>query len=329
MILNTDQLRTLGDVHLGKHFSTGVPMHRRGEREEMVWEQFENELMVPHTKVMVQPGDLFNEFAVPEAVVLRAAGIVKRAAWKNPDTLYIFYRGNHDASRDKDKNSSFDVFQELLMLVPNVLVLTEVVLYPHDGKLYGFMPWHPFKSSTELAMQLLDMMKEGEQLDAAFCHCEIKSYGGTDDNLIPIPVLKHRTKLVYTGHIHQPQTFEQDGVEVVVTGSMQPYAHGEDLEDKWYKTVTFADMLLNPAAPECFKNVNLRVLVADGEVPPEIDCLSLTTKKVTQVEEGEVEEVQLESFDMNALFRMTLIEHAVGQVVSDKILNKFAERQHG
>lgn len=325
-MLPNEQLRTLGDVHLGKNFSTGVPMHRRGEREEMVWEQFENELMVPATKVMVQPGDIFNEFAVPEAVVLRAASIVKRAAWKNPDTLYVFIRGNHDASRDRDKKSSFDVFQELMVSISNVLVLSEVSVYKAEDKLYGFMPWHPFKSSTELAMDLL--LKTDEMFDAVFCHCEIKSYGGTDENLIPIPVLKHRTKLVSTGHIHQPQVFEQDGVEVVVTGSMQPYAHGEDLEDKWYKTLPLADVLLDPAAPECFKNVNLRVLVTEGEVVPQIDCLSLTTKKVTAVEEGEVETVELEDFDMGALFRMTLASHRVGQSVSEKILNKFAEKQH-
>lgn len=319
--MSATELATLGDVHLGKKFRTGVPFDRIGEREELVWKQFEVELMSCTAKVHVQMGDLFNEFAVPEAVVLRAANLYRVAAVMNSGTTYVIIRGNHDAARDADKKSSFDVFKELLKGVKNVHVLTEVDRFLN----YGFLPWHPFKSSTELAMDLKSLPgMAGAELDAVFCHCDIQSFGGDDVNLIPINVLKHFTKKVYTGHIHLPQTFEQEGVTVVVTGSMQPYAHGEDAHSFWYKTLPFEEVAtLDPK----IRNMNYRVLIKDGDVVPQLDCLSLITKRVAEDEE-ERETVELDSFDMTALFRQALEENKVGKIVMDKILTQFLEKKN-
>lgn len=322
--------RYTGDVHLGRRFTNGVPLHRRGEREETMYLQLEHELTCTDRDIHIQPGDIFNEFSVPEAIVLRTAAIYKRAAKANPHVHYIILRGNHDAVRDADKRSSFDVFQELMAEVQNVHVISEVCLRIYGGKLYGFMPWHPFKSSTELAMELVAMLRGGERCHMVVTHCEIKSFGGSDDNLLPLNVLKHCTDLVMNGHIHQPQVYEAEGVTVLVTGSMQPYAHGEDVEDKMYRTLTLEEALA--LTPEEALGLNIRVLLRDGEVLPDIDCASLTSKKLVEgddrVEEGDIE-VEIESFDMTTLFKGTLDARGVSDKVQTELLNFFAEKKHG
>lgn len=327
-----DMVTTMGDVHLGRKFRNGVPLHRLNEREFLIWEDFRKQLLLADRPFHIQPGDIFNEFAVPEYVTLRAAMEYKEAAKQNPHVIYIVLRGNHDASRDADKASSFDLFQAILADVENVYVVSEVtVIRKHDMTL-GLMPWHPFKSSTELAHELLekrDHYLNGQMLDAVVTHCEIKSFGGTDDNLLPLNVLKHCTKLVYNGHIHQDQEYEAEGVTVVVTGSMQPYAHGEDTKDRWYKTMHLEDAL--KLTDEELKNLNLRVLLREGEVCPEFDCLSLVTKRIMDIseeEEGEQEQVELEDFDMDSLFKSSLNEHGVGNNVAAQILAKFAEKKN-
>lgn len=325
-----DELTVLGDVHLGRKFRTNVPLHRIGEREEMVWAQFEAELNSVTTPLLVQMGDLFESFSVEEAVVLRAFEIIKRAAERNPQTQFIFLRGNHDASRDTNKKSSFDVLAELFARGYNVRLMQEA----EANYLYYFLPWHPFKSANELL--------QGAAADAAardwgkhpvkgiFCHCDVKSYGGSEFNLVPTKLAAELgVQTIYTGHVHLPTTFEQDGVTVNVVGSMAPYAHGEDPDDTMYQTLSAEEVLEGDLAR--FKNVNLRVTYVE-QIPllPEIDCLSLSFKKLNQVEEGEEAdiEVSFENFDMQKLFQESLTKFLVGSEVSDKILQKFNERRN-
>lgn len=325
--------RYTGDVHLGRRFTNGVPLHRRGEREETMYLQLEHELMCVDRDIHIhiQPGDLFNEFSVGETIVLRTAAIYKRAARANPHVQYIVIRGNHDAVRDADKKSSFDVFQELMESEQNVHVFSEPTAKWINGRLYGFMPWHPFKSSTELAHEMLELSRKSQdKFSLVVTHCEIKSFGGTDENLLPLNVLKHCTSLVMNGHIHQPQVYEQEGVTVLVTGSMQPYAHGEDIEDKFYRTLTLGEAMA--LTPEEARGLNIRVLLKEGEVLPDIDCASLISKKMADWaedrEEGDIE-VQLDSFDMNTLFASSLAERGVGPKVASEILAFFSEKKHG
>ena len=51
-------LQLIGDVHAGKKFEAGVPLHRRGDRERMQIEQFRAELAAV-TGPVVQAGDIF------------------------------------------------------------------------------------------------------------------------------------------------------------------------------------------------------------------------------------------------------------------------------
>lgn len=323
-----DMITYMGDVHLGRRFRNGVPLHRLNERENMIWKQFEHDLLLADRPLHIQPGDIFNEFSVSEYVVWRAANAYKAAAKANPHVLYIILRGNHDAARDADKRSSFDLLKMILDDVENIVIASDPTVVFHHNMKIGLMPWHPFKSSTELAHEMIGKLHDTDwKYDAVVTHCEIKSFGGSDENLLPLNVLKHRTTLIYNGHIHQKQTYEAEGVEVIVTGSMQPYAHGEDTEGNFYKTMPLVDAVALPA--EDIKDINLRVLVSDGEVVPELDVLSLVVKKVQDVAEEEQQVVQLETFDMDALFQGTLAEHKVGASVAEQIMQKFQEKKNG
>lgn len=306
-----DDLTILGDVHLGKKFVTGVPKHRVGEREVSVWKDFENSVINCTTKYHVQVGDLFEAFIVPPEVVLRA---YEAYAVGNPNTLYFVLRGNHDASRDTNKASSFDLFTQMCEHLGNVIVIKdEVVQYSP----FAFIPWHPFNSAAEQAKQLA-----GKQYEIVFGHFDLESFGGSDHNLIPTKELVGVTPRIVTGHIHTPKVFEQDGIEVVVTGSMQPYSHGEDPEHKLYVSLT-----LDELKGQDLSNMNVRILLKEGEEMPEIDCLSLTFKKIDQEEPDDVGdiEVEFEDFNIENLFTSCLKDNQVGGSIADQINAKFRE----
>lgn len=309
---------TLGDVHLGRKFVTGVPKHRLGEREESVWTDFTKSVLGCTTPLHVQVGDLFDAFIVPPEVVLRAADIYKSA----PDNIkYIVYRGNHDASRDTDKKSSFDLFCELMKSTSNVFVVKEDPMITHNG--YGFIPWHPFRSAKEQAELLKAKLAPDEKLDTVFGHFDLESFGGSEFNVLPAATLGSYTGRVVTGHIHTPSTTRIGTLEVVVTGSMQPYSHGEDKEEKFYVTRKCAEVVKDPTA---YKHLNLRVIMGpEDELPEDIDCLSLILKRETTQLVPEEIEVEFEDFNISTLLANCLAEQGVVGDVAQKVSAKFAE----
>jgi DNA repair exonuclease SbcCD nuclease subunit len=326
----------MGDVHLGRKFVEFVPLHRRGHRERMVMADFKAKLAECTSNLFVQVGDLFDAFVVDEAVVLEAALAVREEAKKNPQRYYVFYRGNHDASKDANRASSFDVFAELMHGFNRVYVMkTPEVLYLPSNQMFGFIPWSPWKSSTELAYDLLEyarplMQTKGvEKLDTVFGHWDVDSFGGDDRNLVPTAMLSKITSKIVTGHVHTPTAFVRDGVEVTVTGSMQPYSHGEDPVGLYYKTIPFETYQnYGPTELGWCRNLNLRILVKDGEEPEPCDCLSFRTKKVTEKAEADEAadlDVRIEDFNMDNLFRETLNGREVKASVQDQIMDKWQE----
>ncbi len=318
----------LGDVHLGRKFTTGVPLHRMGDREAMVWEQFVSSLMNCTTTFHIQTGDLFEAFAMPEALVLDTARAYEEAARQNPDTMYVVYRGNHDASRDTTKKSSFDVFAELVFGIENLWVFRHVNILRYQGATIGVIPWDPFKSAEELALELKALHAvDPNPLDMVYGHWDTQSFGNSTFNLIPTHILKDITKVVKTGHIHKPTTFKADGVDVIVVGSMQPYAHGEDPHDQLYQTIKY-DQLAS-ILPSDLEDVNVRVLVESGQVVPDIPGVySLITKVVkpgAMENDEESMQVEFEEFDMKALFQDCLKNNKVGTEIAAIITEKFEE----
>lgn len=310
----------MGDVHLGRRFIEGVPLDRRGEREEMVWAQFEHDLSCHNGDYHIQVGDLFDTFDVDNAVVQRAAAIYKRVAKNLRGCKFLILRGNHDASRSDTRVSSFDLFKEMIEVADNIEVIdTPRVIPLYGDRAFGMMPWDPFKSAKEQAQELID---GGDLMLFVVCHCDIKGFGN-DFNIIPTETLKRITDIVVTGHDHHKRDLKMHGVTVHVTGSMQPYSFGEDPEGTMYLTVTPAEL----AALGDVSNKYVRVVLQPGETPPEVpNCLGYKTVSAKASMDDEEMDVGFEDFvDTLSLFKEILLELEVSASKTAAVLDKFTE----
>lgn len=304
----------MGDPHLAKTFVHGVPLHRRGEREAMVWDTFRANLDAAESDLHVCTGDLFERPIVPYDAILKAADIYRRVASDKPQTRFVILRGNHDCLvRDLERASAFDLFARLVSDVSNITVVTGTVLI--GG--YLFVGYDPV---TPLADRLTE---EHRGARAAFFHAETEGYG-TDANVIPYEKLAGLDILkVYNGHEHKARRFTRHGVDVSVVGSLQPFAHGEESNDALYVTLTLAQ--LETAGDLTHKCV--RVLLEPGEtLDQEIDCLQLTIKRQADTE-AEISEVTLGEFDIDALFKQAFAEAHVSEALTDQMLQRFHERR--
>ena len=285
--------KLLGDPHMGRLFKTGVPLHRRGEREESQWRDFEAALDPEGHDLHIMMGDIFDKFIVAPEVVLRVYELYNAALIEHPYTTFVLLRGNHDVSRDNDKRSSFDMLEALLLSHPNVMICTgsETI----DG--FGFVGYDAFVSAEDAIAKLPD------NLDAIFTHYDFVDFGG--DHVLPTKLLAEKgiTK-VYNGHDHVARTETRDGVEVVMTGSMQPYTHAEDKSGQFYVTVTLDELAQIDAT-----NLNVRVRLREGEaLPTDLDCLSLTSIRADADDDGEVEvdTSEFESLEIRHMLAVTL-----------------------
>jgi len=221
------KINIMGDPHLGKVFHHGVPLHRRGEREAEIWRDFETNLQAVSTGRHVCLGDLFDRAIVPYDVILRAAEIYSNIAAQKPETQFIILRGNHDFLRDLERASAFDLFTRLVASATNITTVTDPVMIA--GHLFvGYDP----------VMPLAERITEAHRgAMVAFFHAETEGYGN-DFNLIPFQKLADLgIPKVVNGHEHKPGQFTRNGVDVTVVGSLQPFAHGEEINDNLYVTL--------------------------------------------------------------------------------------------
>lgn len=295
---------TMGDPHLGKRFRTGVPLHRVGEREEMVWEDFRRSLTDVDTPLHICMGDLFDKFSAPAEVVLRAYWIYLAAAEGAPATDFIILRGNHDVSRDTTRGSSFDLFTELVRSIPNVQVIDHVET--NGG--YGFVPFDAFTSAEDQVKELPD------DLDVVFMHHDYTDFGG--DHVIPTKLLDSKgIKTVVNGHDHLARSETRHGVTVHMTGSLQPHTHAEDDNQRWYVTVSLAEL-----AEYDVTNKNVRVILKEGEdLPADLDCLSLIAKR----QNLEVEELEADTTDFDTFDIKTALSDALHPSVREEVMETF------
>jgi len=303
-----ENVEVLGDPHLGRRFKTGVPLHRVGEREASVWRDFENSLFDATKPFHVMMGDLFDKFVVPPEVVLRAADTYYNAAHQNPGTTYIVLMGNHDVSRDTSKGSSFDLFAALVDRVSNIVVVKDA---PVTRDRFGFVPYSAFTPTADLVAELPD------DLEAVFGHWDIQDWGG--DNVIPTAVLSQKNiPLAISGHDHLARDERFHGVDVIVTGSMQPYTHAEDDCGYLYVTVHLEDLEVMDVSGK-----NVRVLLREGEtLPADLDCLSLTAKRdVSEDDTIEIDASEYEGLDLKTMLAGVLKDFAC----RDTLLEKFEE----
>jgi len=305
-----DNFKLMGDPHLSKRFKTGVSLDRVGEREASVWKDFRENLMSPGgVDFHVCMGDLFDKFVVPPEILLKAFSIYQEAASARRDVEFIVIRGNHDVSRDTSKKSSFDLFTLLVEEEPNITVINEVKVIGQ----YGFVPYCPFSPVEDQVKQLPD------SLEILFMHHDYADWGG--DHVIPTQLLKKKKiLLVVDGHDHLARTEKRHGVTVKIVGSLQPFTHAEDGTGEFYKTVTLAD--LEDLDTE---NLNIRVLLREGEtLPADLDCLSLTAKRITDEDEKiEVDTSEFETLDLKQMLANALD----GLTIKDQLMEEFENDQ--
>jgi len=317
-------VQLLGDPHLGKKFNSHVPRERLGEREEMVRKQFLEELEPIDDTITdhICMGDLFDKFRVPEEVILFAAQAYRDAAARNPNIEYYIIRGNHDASRDSSFKSSFDVFEALLEDVDGVNVISEEPLHVISlGQEHTLYPWHPFIHAKEM-VELHPPTKGGY----VYGHWDILAFeegSSSEENFVPTEHFKECAG-IYTGHYHLPKAFPLDGMTINITGSMQPYTHAEDEVGELYRTESLPEVVATLSAnPEHYKYVNLRVLLGPDEVPlADIDCLSYRVKRM-QKDEQENIDVDIESFNLESIFKNTMSDFKVSDETTSKLWTRF------
>jgi DNA repair exonuclease SbcCD nuclease subunit len=327
LIQNT-KVGFIGDAHLGRSFLTGVPLQRRGEREQSQFNQFQEELNV-EVDVNIMLGDIFDTYVVAPEIVLRVAMAYRTAARQHPDTVFVIVRGNHDASRDSDKASSFDLLHQLLLGIQNIVVSLDNAEIIEKGLFrLGVLPWHPFKNSREMARELC---ADCQEFDLVVGHWDRVAFEENPHNAIPMIELRPFTKLIVSGHDHRPFDQVLDGVRVVFPGSMQPYSHGEDPDATMYVTMTLEDVRTALMSdPTIFHDNAVRVLLKPGEqIDFEIDAWAVTTKPITDAGEEFVDiTMQTESFDMLDILSRCLTKHAVTSEVSSEVLAMYQEKRN-
>lgn len=302
----------LGDPHLGRSFIHGVPLHRRGEREKLVWKQFRASLLETTADLHVNMGDLFDKAIVSYDTIIEAAKAYNAAAARRPDTTFVIMKGNHDLLRDLERNSAFDLFCRLLFH-PNIRTVVSPVVI--ENRL--FVPYDPITPTAEL------IKPEHKGCIEAYGHWDTDGFGSTH-NVIPTKQLAEiGITTAYTGHVHLPTRFKRDGVDVTVVGSMQPYAHGEEADNSLYITLSLDQL---EAATDLKDKCVRVVLQPDEMLEDQIDCLQLTVKRLTS-EEDEAPTVTLGDFNFEALFRQAFADEGVGTETTQKMIDIFNEKR--
>jgi len=329
--LHGKKIGLIGDPHLGRKFETGVPLDRRGEREESQWAQVEEELNTPGLDVVIFVGDVFDQFAVPNAVVMRFFKLIMDAYNAHPDLHIVVIRGNHDASRDVDKVSSYAILARMIESGDRLIITEdspEILEFYESVLRIGLLPWHPFINSREMAEFLT---KDGLEFDLVVGHWDRVTFEDEPHNCIPFNELRPYCKLLVSGHDHNACEYKNGDMEVIYTGSLQPYSHGEDADHERYVTMTLDEVRAKiEEDPSFFHDKALRVSLKPGErVDFPIDAWAITTKLIQNNGEDFVDiSVQAESFDTTDVISRCLTKNEVTAPTAEKVLAMYKERHN-
>ena len=293
--VNGLKIGIIGDVHIGKTFRTGVPKDRLGERESMVLNQL-IELLDRDVDYNILVGDLFDKVRVSNSDLYNLINIIENAVSTRTDVVYVVVNGNHDMPKEVGRISSFQLFEKYFERTPfdNLKIVSKHntnnihVIPDHDTLLY-FSHYNAFSSLDE---EIDDEFFNKDLFDSysnriAFGHWETIDFGSDHfiDRDVPKIVLDNFTAVI-TGHEHKPKITLLQNVPVLTSGSMQPYAYGEELsyEKEFYVTLSSSvvkDRLKKD--PTTFKNSYVKILVetSDDLIDP-FDCLGRSYKNITK-----------------------------------------------
>jgi calcineurin-like phosphoesterase family protein len=306
-------MKLIGDPHLGRKFERNVPLDRRGERERMMFEQFEKELLVPDD-LIVMVGDLFEHWYISYEHLYQTIEIILRWQHLFSNKKLILLQGNHDYSPTEGVYGAWDILELTLLPYDNIHVVRKPVT------LCGvmFFPWQWDRT----ALEQLDDIKLWT--NTAVGHWDLVDYGGDTGHLCPAGKLhENGVTNIYSGHWHLAGSYNVDGVDVTCTGSMQPMTHAEDPEGKMYVTLTAEEYARTDGAT--LKDRYVRVLCGPGEqVEAPETCLGFKVQKLS--EEQKVEErVTLGDFDIDKI----LDKHLKKQEVPEEVASEIKEHLGG
>ena len=290
----------IGDPHLGRRFETGVPLHRRGEREKRQLAKFQAEL-AEDVDININVGDTFEHPFVGFSVVLDAFMSYRKAAENRPQTMFYIIAGNHDIPRNLEAVGALDVLEQLLDGISNIKVIREETVA--DDIL--MLPWVWGRTDWEVS---------NEPYSAVVGHCDVQSYGGDDSHILPVHLLDDVP--LYVGHDHLPGDVEVEGRIVHRTGSLEPFSHSQDPEGEIYVTLTLAEY----EQRDDLKDKMVRILLSEGEeLPLTGEYLALTGKRV--VEEKTSETVSLEGFDWKKTLdeKLAPLTPAVREFINERL----------
>lgn len=299
-------VKLIGDPHLGKKFEVGVPHHRRGEREKAQFERFVEELEqgARNADTVVMVGDLFDHPYVGYPVAHAAAAACVSIAMENPNTVFVMMAGNHDMPKNVATVGAFDIFAGIVHgRVPNLIVARR----PTQVRNLALFPWEWGVAAVD---QVEDFPSHDyENVKATIGHWDLSDFGPAVDGKVHLaPVTELMLKFggnvdFYSGHYHKPGLYNIEGVNVICTGSMLPYSHGEDPDGTTYVTLTLEQALEAP--PETLRDKCVRVKLAKGEVLPELDAMAVTPLRIDGPA-GDVQVQSLGSFDWQGILKRKL-----------------------
>ena len=285
----TYRIQTIGDPHLGKLFKTGVPRDRLGSREIHVLNSFKEYLNKENIDLYVVLGDLFDKIQISNEVLTQAILILEESCNNNLDKSYYVLSGNHDLSKDVSKVSSFVLLERYFSNsgnTPNLHFITDSsdfkVLENLSTLLY-FSNYDPFDSVYNPFTN--DSISDEYNLSIAFGHWDTVDYGSSKFKSHQLSEdFVSNFDLVVTGHEHKPTQKDIQNTTVVVSGSLQPYAFGEDIREdgNLYVSLNIDEISkILEKNPKAFVNSNVRVFykISQPLIEP-FDCYSLSYKLI-------------------------------------------------
>lgn len=304
--------RLIGDPHITRKFILGVPPHRRGEREQLLFDDFEQRLYEGDEKMIIVVGDLFEKPLCTMLDLTKTITILDRACRSQPDREIIIISGNHDMPQAVGDACAFKVIQKFSEFVPNLWIFTE----PAVHRRVALFPWEWTRTAEE---QLRDV--EGEEFDYAVGHWDLVAYDGMHkDHLCPAKQLKQMgAREIISGHWHIAGDYKVAGEIVHCTGSMQPMTHAEDPEATLYVTMNYEEYMA--ADQDSLKDKYVRLRLDGDEMPPAPrDCLGFKVEK--KAKPSETTEVSLDGFNLLEVVTETLIKFEVPKKLQKKVKEK-------
>lgn len=305
-------IRYIGDTHIGKKFKTGVPLNRLGERENLIYNKFEEQLK-EDSDLTVHLGDLFDSPIVSYDDLYKTFKIIEKEALEHPEKKLVFLAGNHDISRDLERPCSFLILKEMLNNFENIFFVLHYYLCLNVDNVGKFM-FIPYQQNDQLTEIIQDCTSNNVELS------QLILCGHFDEPYDPL--VYGLFKEVHTGHIHLPRVQNN----IIVHGSIIPMNFGEDPEGGLYRTLTlkeFEEVISDPTDSNMdWQNQCFRIILKDGEtLPAGVNCRQLISIK-EDTDSGPIldEKVDFEPFDINNLFHEALDDLGLYEEIYKKYL---------